>query len=179
MTAVKHLLIPFIYNPPPPPITPITIQAWTGPEGSRRLRLPYFQMISGKVVSSIHQQPLPRKKYKTLLVFISVRGGEDPRAKVQPEGLSHEKFQWHHHELNPWPSSLYSSASTNCITTCPLLMVTNQLYQDCEDVLTTHITKPSCCHMKQNHYNTYYNSRFYAAVLKYLHNTHKWYIVMT
>jgi len=52
-------------------------------------------------------------------------------------------------------------------------MVNNQLYQDCEDGFTTHTTKLSCCHMQQNHYNTYYISIFYAASLKYLHNTHK------
>ena len=33
--------------------------------------------------------------------------------------MSNEKFQWHHRESNPWPSSLWRSASTNCATTCP------------------------------------------------------------
>jgi hypothetical protein len=44
----------------------ISLQAWTGPEGSRRLRLPDFKIIGtlgGKVVSSTRRQPLPLGKY--------------------------------------------------------------------------------------------------------------------
>ena len=41
----------------------IPLQAWTGPEGSRRLRLPNFKTIGthegGKFVSPTHQPPLP------------------------------------------------------------------------------------------------------------------------
>jgi hypothetical protein len=37
----------------------IPLQAWTGPEGSRRLRLPGFESVSGKVGSPTHQLPLP------------------------------------------------------------------------------------------------------------------------
>ena len=40
----------------------IPLQAWTGPEGSRRLRLPDFMTIgayeSGKAVSLTHRPPL-------------------------------------------------------------------------------------------------------------------------
>jgi len=43
------------------------LQAWTGPEGSRRLRLPEFKTgdthEGGKVVSPTHQPPLPPRKY--------------------------------------------------------------------------------------------------------------------
>jgi len=38
--------------------TAIPLQAWRGPEGSRRLRLPDFNE-GGKVVSLTHQPPLP------------------------------------------------------------------------------------------------------------------------
>jgi len=40
----------------------VLLQAWTGPEGSRRLRLPDFVTTAqdgGKVVSLTHRQPLP------------------------------------------------------------------------------------------------------------------------
>ena len=42
------------------------VQACTGPEGSRRLRLPDLKKVGGKVVSPRHRPPL--------LVLTSVRG---------------------------------------------------------------------------------------------------------
>jgi len=44
----------------------IPLQTCTGPEGSRRLRLPDFMTTAhegGKVVSPTHRPPLPPKKY--------------------------------------------------------------------------------------------------------------------
>jgi len=44
----------------------IPLRAWTGPEGSRRLRLPDFKTIGnegGKVVNPMHRPPLPPRKY--------------------------------------------------------------------------------------------------------------------
>jgi len=41
-------------------------QPCTGPEGSRKLRLPDFRQLAhegGKVVSPVHRQPLPPRKY--------------------------------------------------------------------------------------------------------------------
>jgi hypothetical protein len=38
------------------------LQAWSGPEGSRKLRFPYFMTTAqdgGKVVSLTHRSPLP------------------------------------------------------------------------------------------------------------------------
>ena len=52
----------------------IPLQAWTGPEGSRSLRLPDFKKSvhgCGKVVSPIHRPRLPMEIF---LVLISVRG---------------------------------------------------------------------------------------------------------
>jgi hypothetical protein len=39
----------------------VTLQAWSGPEGSRKLRFPDFitAQDGGKVVSLMHQLPLP------------------------------------------------------------------------------------------------------------------------
>jgi len=52
----------------------VPLQAWSGPEGSRKLRLPDFMATAqdvGKVVSLTHLPPLPQEM---LLVLISVRG---------------------------------------------------------------------------------------------------------
>jgi len=40
----------------------VPLQAWSGPEGSRKLRFPYFMTTAqdgGKVVSNMHRPPLP------------------------------------------------------------------------------------------------------------------------
>jgi len=51
----------------------VPLQAWTGPEGSRKFRLPDFvtSQDGGKVVSLMHGPPLLQE---ILLVLISVRG---------------------------------------------------------------------------------------------------------
>jgi hypothetical protein len=51
----------------------ILLQAWTGPEDSRRMRLLDFKTMEhegGKVVSPTHRPPLPSKIF---LALISVR----------------------------------------------------------------------------------------------------------
>jgi len=52
----------------------VQLQAWSGPEGSRKLRFPDFMTTAqdgGKVVSLTHQPPLSQE---ILLVLSSVRG---------------------------------------------------------------------------------------------------------
>jgi len=51
----------------------VPLQAWSGPEGSRKLRLPDLMTSQdgGKVVSLTHRSAVPQEM---LLVLISVRG---------------------------------------------------------------------------------------------------------
>ena len=88
------------------------LQTWTGPEGSRKLRLPDFMttaQYSGQVVSLTHRPPLPPGNTPGTHFW----GWVDARAIVRSEGFYvKEKFQWYQLGSNQRPSDLWHSILT-------------------------------------------------------------------
>jgi len=66
----------------------VPLQAWTGPEGSRKLRFPDIVTTAqdgGKVVSLTHRPPLPPRKSSWYSFLLEVES--TPRAIARSEGF--------------------------------------------------------------------------------------------
>ena len=59
----------------------VPLQAWSGPEGSRKLRFPDFVTAAqdgGKVVSLTHRPPLPSRKYSWYSLLLEAESTPGP-----------------------------------------------------------------------------------------------------
>jgi len=59
----------------------VPLQAWSGPEGSRKLRFPGFMITAqdgGKVVSLTHRPRLPPRKYSWYSFLLEVESTPGP-----------------------------------------------------------------------------------------------------
>ena len=85
----------------------VPLQAWSGPEGSMKLRYPDFTTTAqdvGKVVSLTHRPPLPPRKY-TWYSFL-LEAESTPGPSCDRKDYVTEKLQLHHWESNPRPAGL-------------------------------------------------------------------------
>jgi hypothetical protein len=117
----------------------VPLQSWSGPEGSRKLRFPYFMTTAqdgSKVVSLMHRQHLPPRKYTCYPFLLEAEWTRGP--ECGGKDYVTEKFQWHQRESNQRPAGLYRSALTTTRPTNLQIQLHNKLQYN---VLYTFIRK--------------------------------------
>ena len=88
----------------------IPLQAWTSPEGSRKLRLPDLKTICTRSWFCQPYAPAAFTPQEIFLVLISVSAAGRIMSMKNSSDTNRNQ--------NPRPTGLYRSASTNCATAC-------------------------------------------------------------
>jgi hypothetical protein len=98
----------------------IPLQALTGSEGSKRLKLPDFKTIHTWRWQGCQPYALASFTPRKYRLYPSLLESEsNPGSYCGRKDYVNEKFLWHHWESIPRPSGFERSASTNCATSYP------------------------------------------------------------
>ena len=109
----------------------VPLQAWSGPEVSRKLRFPDFITTAhggGKVVSITHRPHLPQGN---LLVLIAVRGWVDRRAILRSERLCRWKIPMKPFGIEPATFRFVAQRLNHCSTAVPTKKYDKHLWEKC------------------------------------------------